>query len=361
MRVNVLLLIIYFLFTQIYYTACGDVAPLVLTPIVNINANNNNENEGDDELTRQRHEVELNYRNKPKSKAVVKGEKPQKRRTSRQQTAPFIYFLHIHKAGGTSLCEIARKQPGMRTPKSNCNPEKDKYRSWIPLGTYSDSQLTNYMNKGQFGLVANEFSPITNLMKPGLFTYMTCLRDPLDRVLSHYKYVQIWWPEFLKHKNWKHRPANKQFPWKSFVDFLNDNNRDLTETGEAENRDEFHHTIYPNTFGYSNFQTHMLTACGRACDSQSLALAKERLDYFSVIVIVEEWHLSGALLRKYGWQGVENYHSKKHQDTHSSARKVLANHPKELAFLIAQNELDLSLYEYGKALSRKLLAELDAI
>jgi hypothetical protein len=161
--------------------------------------------------------------------------------------------------------------------------------------------------------------------------YFTCLRDPLDRLLSHFNYVKIWYPQFLRsNKNWSAKGIQKRtkaFPWASFVDFLNDSSRDEIETGEIENLPRLNHSIFPHTFGWSNFQTHMLTACGRSCNEESLSLATTRLEYFSAIIIIERWHESSPLLiSKFGWKGVAEYHSKKHQNTHADARAELKDH-----------------------------------
>jgi hypothetical protein len=48
--------------------------------------------------------------------------------------------------------------------------------------------------------------------------FITCVRDPLDRVLSHFRYVKIWFPKFVAAHNGRNfvQPAPKRFPWDTF-------------------------------------------------------------------------------------------------------------------------------------------------
>lgn len=93
-------------------------------------------------------------------------------------TLPLI-FLHIFKAGGTSLRKVVRQQ----FPNAKCQvfegsfPESNAWREQPQAERDSCELLIGHQHFGQ-----HEF-----LSKPA--TYMTVLREPVDRVLSYYYFV----------------------------------------------------------------------------------------------------------------------------------------------------------------------------
>jgi hypothetical protein len=91
-----------------------------------------------------------------------------------------VYFVHNHKAGGTTLCNIA-VQAGLRVakPVRNCL-EPDELR-----GAGKEGQLVRYMEQNSFQFVAHEFGPFLPLTQESKhIVYVTVVRNPWDRVLS---------------------------------------------------------------------------------------------------------------------------------------------------------------------------------
>jgi len=91
-----------------------------------------------------------------------------------------IYFVHNHKAGGTTLCNIA-VQAGMRVakPVRNCL-EPDDLR-----GPGKEGLLARYIEDNRYQFVAHEFGPFLPLSRESSrILYVTVVRNPWDRVLS---------------------------------------------------------------------------------------------------------------------------------------------------------------------------------
>ena len=122
-----------------------------------------------------------------------------------------VYFLHVHKAGGTSVCNIA-KANGLSNSSNNCNPETQEQISRL-LGNPHD-QKTYFMEQLESGtsFVANEMGMPQQLLAhlPSdtvgdqcrgrddssdcgadsgdlEVVYATMLREPTSRLFSHFR------------------------------------------------------------------------------------------------------------------------------------------------------------------------------
>jgi hypothetical protein len=141
------------------------------------------------------------------------------------------------------------------------------------------------------------------------------------------------------------------------VQFVKDDHRQLKQTGEVENHvTKFKRGIYNYNFGYSNFQTHMLTNCGTNCTRDDLVKATERLLAFSAVVIIDQWKESVAQLHLLGWANV-HHTATGHQNTHSNARALLASKPELLAKMVAWNKWDLQLYNIAVQIAKSRAQE----
>jgi len=97
-----------------------------------------------------------------------------------------VYFLHVYKSGGTSFCSTARGAGKHVPPGANCNLERG-------LGAKPPSvQLARVT---QFDVAANEYDGLpvleSMLMPLEKVAYVVCVRDPLDRFLSHFSAAQV--------------------------------------------------------------------------------------------------------------------------------------------------------------------------
>jgi hypothetical protein len=86
-----------------------------------------------------------------------------------------LYYFHMHKTGGTSLCQTANNNQFKTTGiEYNCN---------IPHGIFAKNQ---YMAEHNITFIAQEggmFMPIRRKATNPL--YFVTIREPLDRILSH--------------------------------------------------------------------------------------------------------------------------------------------------------------------------------
>lgn len=117
-----------------------------------------------------------------------------------------IYFLHVKKCAGTSLVRLAAQQPQIRLPKLQANaiplksadpvspqdPTQKVPRShqsnWLRFWDLTVAEQQALIERENWGFFANE-DRITESFEriPGLF-YLTNMRDPVDRWISHVRH-----------------------------------------------------------------------------------------------------------------------------------------------------------------------------
>lgn len=95
-----------------------------------------------------------------------------------------IYFLHIHKCGGSTVCASA-KAAGHIVSQHNCNVQQDQ--RCCGGDTLEDQQ--RFAHQTRFTFVANEKQMIDNFDKQHYY-YITALRSPMARYVSHYLHVK---------------------------------------------------------------------------------------------------------------------------------------------------------------------------
>jgi len=215
-----------------------------------------------------------------------------------------VIFLHLPKAAGSTLNRLIEWEYPLFEMYS-IDPVFFKW-SWGHLQHLSKERLRRTrMFKGHmlFGLHA---------ILPQPATYITVLREPVDRVISAfyfmrtYKLHPLYWK--LKSENW------------SLEDFVRRVPRD-------------------------NVQCKIIARAeyGKPCTAEICERAKENLvRYFSVVGLFEHFEESLALMKlRFGWK-LQRYSS--FNVTRSRPRK--ADIPQWILDLIAgRNSLDISLYE----------------
>ena len=232
-----------------------------------------------------------------------------------------LYFLHFHKAGGTSICWSA-KSNGYKVNDGvggqNCNvflPNKPN----MPCcgNTIQDQQ--NFAKSTKYTFIANERSMYSE-MDTVYYDYLTILRDPWDRYSSHYK--------FARDNYFGEEVLGKFDVW-------------------AKNQ--------PDNYMVRNL-------CGPKCISVSrgklskyhLEYAKSRLEKFKIILILENLDEGMEILyNNFNWKRQEKSVHRQGYNNHKEivATDEIKNRLRELV------TFDLELYEYGKYLSRKLIEE----
>ena len=110
-----------------------------------------------------------------------------------------VVYLHVFKAGGTAVCDVA-KAVGQRTPRAssaagvcarcnaNCNMPARFFR-----GPNATEQARALRQKG-YEFVGNEFDGLaadpSKLLSPACAVWAVSLRDPVERFLSHFAALQ---------------------------------------------------------------------------------------------------------------------------------------------------------------------------
>lgn len=228
-----------------------------------------------------------------------------------------LLFLHIPKAGGSTLNYIlhvyhARNDRGViYYPALGIQREYNRNPSSTVNDMPVDNRLVRFIS-GHFTFGLHRF-----LTVPA--TYITLLRDPVDRVVSLYYHV-------LRSS---HEPLHQHLLREniSLSDFV-------THVCCREAEDD---------------QTWRLSGLGpdtRTSPQRMLALAKENIrQYFSISGVTERFDETVVLLKRtLGWQDV-SYAPK----LVNESRPHLSNiSPRTRELIATRNELDIELYEWVK-------------
>lgn len=102
-----------------------------------------------------------------------------------------LYFLHVHKAGGSTLCKLAQLNKVNVNKLTNCNvflSLADKKRKNFCCGEDYKKQA-DFVLKTKYELVANE-GYMFDTMNTEVFDYLTVLREPRTRLVSHYLFAR---------------------------------------------------------------------------------------------------------------------------------------------------------------------------
>lgn len=220
-----------------------------------------------------------------------------------------LVFLRIPKSGGATMLSIVKRQYPQHAVCSldarrvheaaeafKARPEAERHRVRV---------LQGHM---QFGLHAYLAQPST---------YITVLRNPVERVISHYYYVCRKPSHYLHDAVMKQRMSLETYVRSGITNEVNDGQtRDLSGT--------------------------MLTVPFGATTAEHLDLAQRRLDEsFSVVGLAERFDETLMLLKStFGW-GYPVY--VRHNVTeHRPERRALPQ--SAIAAIEASNRLDLALY-----------------
>lgn len=127
-----------------------------------------------------------------------------------------IYYYHIRKTAGTSLAFAFMNLGGS---DFNDRPKQRWYdqHGWIVHGDYVFVTHNRYLIQRGHYFFADAHIPAHELQIPGNTFRITILRDPVARVISHYRMVRHWREQGLQHPG-KARAENN--PGKDFSDFL---------------------------------------------------------------------------------------------------------------------------------------------
>jgi hypothetical protein len=227
-------------------------------------------------------------------------------------TAAKLIFLHIPKNAGTSMRQVfARQYSGkpVYTFGSEHVRELEQFRA---LSQAKRDAYQGIMGHIQYGIHQYWSDPAT---------YITLLRDPVERTISSYYYIQ---------HNPNH-PRHAHYRGVSLLEYAQKETR-----GERQTR--WLVGFRPDGGLYGD--EHPLPA-------NALEIAQEHLQtHFSVVGLVEEFDQTLLLLQKaLGWQNI--YYAR--QNVNESRQYEIVP-PDVMAALRQQSEPDASLYAYGRQL-----------
>lgn len=221
-----------------------------------------------------------------------------------------IYFVHIHKSGGTTLCAAARANNALSDYEYNCNVKHSimdaEQRLSDPRCCGGDSlhQHYEYARRTHYGFVSNEW-PMLDTIDVSDYHYVVVLRHSWSRYKSHQIYYK----------------ANNLA---SFLDFQPDNYNVRMICGQVcLKRPKFHLTL------------------------QDLDYTVARLKLFDSIILLEDFNKTYTqFASRVGWKlwpGRKNT-----MPSGKQKRPQLSNEEYEMR--VSMTALDNALYEVAEAL-----------
>lgn len=228
-----------------------------------------------------------------------------------------LIFLHISKTAGMTMYEIISRQfPKAAIYWVNGHRNREDVQQFMDMPEEQRRHYRCMIGHTSYGIHEYFLQPVD---------YLTILRNPVDRIISHYYYV-------------RRSPDNKLHRW------VTENNISLDEYASSGQASEL-----------NNGQTRML--CGiRSMDTvlghepvtdAALDAAKRNLEGITCIGLQERFDESLLMFQKtLGWKNI--YYVKKNVTrSRSSANAIPAE---TLQAIQEQNRLDMALYEFGRKL-----------
>lgn len=254
----------------------------------------------------------------------------------------FVWFDHLSKAGGTSFCEFARRNLGVkRTPSYYCMPS-DGAAIDGRVGRWPSDKLDAYLDRTRHQVVANEWDPFPAGPLDARFrdvaVLATIVRDPLDRLVSTYKFWGI-----------LNNPAKVK---PDLVPWLERHDASARRTPLRNAGGDFLSQVGRNNFAVWKFAAHAsprFDDCGgdRRCGRDALAAAIGALERFHVAAPTNWQAAAGPLYAELGFARLDEVHIvNMGKVQHSSSRAALS--PADFDDLAGKNALDLALWHWAR-------------
>jgi hypothetical protein len=233
---------------------------------------------------------------------------------------PSLLFLHIPKTAGTTLNSIIERQYSPQKIYALGERAQESLATCRQMPTAEKQQYRLILGHMDFGLHEHV---------PGPSRYFTVLRQPLERCVSFYYFVQRlsnhYLHEYVYDQSW------------SLAQFI--------ESGI--------------TIMMDNFQTRLLSGAWDepaygACTPDLLEQAKLNLqNHFDVVGLTSEFDRTLLLLRRhYGWRNIYCVR----QNVTGERPSVQAIDPQTRQLLLAHNQLDMELFQFVQTLFARQVA-----
>jgi hypothetical protein len=234
-----------------------------------------------------------------------------------------LIFLHIPKAAGSTLHRIIEKQyePSTIFTIPSFYSSKEEFRQAAEFQLKEIKVLKGHMFFGLHEVLPN----------PSI--YITLLRDPVERIISHYYYV-LRTPIHYLYKDVKTKNMSLKEYACSGLSVELDNGQTRLISG-------------------FNFLDHSQPA-----SQEMLEVAKQNLkSQFAVVGIVEDFNKTLMLLKKeFGWK--MPFYVKENTTKNRLLKERVSK--ETLAVIKKHNELDIELYRYAKDIFEDLVNQQDA-
>lgn len=235
-----------------------------------------------------------------------------------------LIFIHIPKSGGMTLQRILEKQytsDTIFTINSKTFHESIKQFKHLPEPQRRSIRLL----KGHMFFGLHEFLPMP-------CRYITILRNPIERIISHYYYV-IQNPTHYLYQD---------------VISQNMNLGDYVRSGLSPELD--------------NCQTRLLSGVQEPievgqCSFELLETAKTNLkSHFAVVGILERFDETLILLKRiFRWR--IPFYIQRNKTQKPPSYKTIS--PEIVEMIVKKNQLDIELYQYGEKLFEELILQQD--
>jgi Sulfotransferase family len=246
-----------------------------------------------------------------------------------------LLFLHIPKAGGTTLHSVIERQfaPEVIFSINGMTPARS-IKEFIALPAQQREKIRLLKGHMPFGLHKYLSVPAV---------YLTMLRDPVDRVVSHYYFVRRS-PGVRHHEE----VARERMSLEDFVRERASINANDDQTRLISGVEKVNAKLWRGGTGANE----------EPGTTDILEIAKKNLqDHFTVVGLSERFDESLLLFRKrLGWRNI--YYVKQNVTKGRPAKELLP--PATVRLIEQHNELDMALYEYARQRFEESIKEEEA-